>query len=220
MELLNLIELCAVGSVEAPVSTTKAEASVAAALTWSLPSGFVAPSPMPTLPVGRMENIAVSVLEATTNGLVSASRPLTYSVAVGAFVPMPTRSVVVALYIVPPAPLITHELLPEPLPQSVVAVCKSPLTDFKQKVPAENPETVKAGVLMEDVAVSVDAVKSPPVKIPEPATDKARYGDVVPMPTLPPVVARYVEPVVVSCVVEALPFKTMRDVVADWPVEG
>ena len=40
------------------------------------------------------------------------------------------------------------------------------------------------------------------------------------MPTLPPVVARYVEPVTVSCVVVALPFNIKREVVADWPAPG
>ena len=44
---------------------------------------------------------------------------------------------------------------------------------------------VKAGVLMDDVAVSVDAVTSPPVNMPLPCTESVRKGEVVPMPTLP-----------------------------------
>ncbi len=49
------------------------------------------------------------------------------------------------------------------------------------------PERVSEGVEIEDVAVNVDAVTSPPVKIPEPPTDNFRNGDVVPIPRLPAV---------------------------------
>ena len=38
-----------------------------------------------------------------------------------------------------------------------------------------------------------------------PTTESFQLGDVVPMPTLPPVVAKYAEPVEPICVVEAYP---------------
>ena len=69
MELANSMELWAVGSIVVPVSMTRAEASVDAALIFNRPIGLIAPSPMPTVPVLVTVSIAVPVLEATTNGL-------------------------------------------------------------------------------------------------------------------------------------------------------
>jgi len=46
-------------------------------------------------------------------------------------------------------------------------------------------DKVKDGVVIEDVAVNVEARTSPPVKTAEPPTESVRYGDVVPIPMLP-----------------------------------
>jgi hypothetical protein len=52
---------------------------------------------------------------------------------------------------------------------------------------------VMDGAEIEEVAVKVEARTSPPVKTPEPATERVRYGEVVPMPTLPLVPLKMVE---------------------------
>ena len=70
------------------------------------------------------------------------------------------------------------------------------------------PEKVDVAVV--ELALKYGAVTFP-VKYPLPATSNGFEGEVVPMPTLPPRVARYVAPVEVNEVVEALPSEV-------WPV--
>ena len=51
----------------------------------------------------------------------------------------------------------------------------------------------------------VDALVTASNKLPVPHVVSLLYGVEVPMPTLPPAVAKYAEPVLPICVVEALP---------------
>ena len=61
----------------------------------------------------------------------------------------------------------------------------TPLALVESKELIESPVRVSDGVEIEDVAVNVEARTSPPVNTPEPPTESVRYGEVVPMPTLP-----------------------------------
>jgi len=65
------------------------------------------------------------------------------------------------------------------------------LPEVKEVAPVPPLATVRAFpreselAVMVEVAVKVEARTSPPVNTPEPVTESARYGEEVPMPTLP-----------------------------------
>ena len=68
----------------------------------------------------------------------------------------------------------------------------------------ERPPTVS-----DEVAV-IAAAEMFPENNPFPWTESICEGDVVPMPTLPPLVAKYAEPVLLITVVDAPPFAEKR----------
>ena len=98
---------------------------------------------------------------------------------------------------------------------------REPMEKFDVKRLVEEAVVEKRLVVVADVPVArvnenrgnVDSVVEVAVKwlaTVSPTTESFAYGDVVPMPTLPPAVAKYAEPVDPICVVEALPVMVRR----------
>ena len=79
------------------------------------------------------------------------------------------------------------------------------LTNVENFVEDEYAKVVRPETVKLDVAVTGPPKNPVPEKYPLPFTSIALFGVVVPIPTFPPAVARYVEPVVVNCVVDAPP---------------
>ena len=72
-------------------------------------------------------------------------------------------------------------------------------------VPALSPMVVRPALsMLNNVLVDEPMTKEGPV-MPFGLTERSPHGEVVPMPTLPPLVAKYAELVELICVVEALP---------------